>query len=90
MHASDSSLNIGSLAQVGAYERGSSDDDSVYVEIMEEVTHPAYNPDTHEFDFRLLRVGGWVRNMWYFYLCNVCHVSEANSIRFVLFSYLVL
>jgi hypothetical protein len=45
---------------VGAYERGSSDDGSVYVQVVEEMTHPAYNSDTHEYDFRLLRIGGWV------------------------------
>ena len=45
---------------MGAYERGSYNDGSVHVQIMEEITHPEYNPDTHEYDFRLLRVGGWV------------------------------
>lgn len=56
-----STINIGSFAQVGAYERKSLKDDSVYVQIVEEISHPEYNPDTHEYDFRLLRLGGWVR-----------------------------
>ena len=56
-----STITVWSLAQVGAYERGSSIDDSVYVQIIEEITHPAYNPDTHEYDFRILKLGGWVR-----------------------------
>lgn len=58
--AAHCTINIGSFAQVGAYERKSLKDDSVYVQIVEEISHPEYNPDTHEYDFRLLRLGGWV------------------------------
>lgn len=46
---------------MGAFDQSSSSsDNAVYVKLLEEDTHPMYNPETHEYDFRVLRVGGWV------------------------------
>jgi hypothetical protein len=57
---SDSTITIGSLAQVGALKRGSSNDGSVYVQIIEEITHPDYDSRTDEYDFRVFKLNAWV------------------------------
>lgn len=45
---------------MGALERGSSNDGSVYVQIIEEITHPNYDSRTDEYDFRILKLNAWV------------------------------
>jgi hypothetical protein len=57
----DSTLNVGNVAQVGAQTRDSSKDGSVRVQIVESLNHPAYNDGTKEYDFRILKLSGWVR-----------------------------
>ena len=55
-------IQVGDIAQVGAIRRDSTQDGSVKVRILKTTVHPQYNPLTHEYDFQLLRLGGWVSN----------------------------
>ena len=56
----NSALSVGSIAQVGAQTRNSTNDGSVMVQIVDSVTHPDYNDGTKEYDFRILKLSGWV------------------------------
>ena len=51
---------MGNIAQVGAMKRDSTNDGSIKVRISKTMIHPNYNPLTHENDFQLLHLGGWV------------------------------
>jgi hypothetical protein len=46
--------------QVGAVTRNSRDDGSVYAAVIDQEVHPDYNMDTEEFDFLVVKLGGWV------------------------------
>jgi hypothetical protein len=58
-----SARNDGGVVQVGAQTRGSTDDGSVYTAVVEQVPHPDYNRYTQEFDFMILKLGGWVSEL---------------------------
>jgi hypothetical protein len=46
--------------QVGAVTKNSRDDGSVYAAVIDQEVHPDYNMDTEEFDFLVVKLGGWV------------------------------
>jgi hypothetical protein len=67
-----SARNNGGVVQVGAQTRGSTDDGSVYTAVVEQVPHPDYKRNTQEFDFMILKLGGWVSEL------NI-HTSPGHS-----------
>jgi hypothetical protein len=46
--------------QVGAETRNSIDDGSVYAAVIDQEPHPDFNTETLEFDFLVVKLGGWV------------------------------
>jgi hypothetical protein len=54
----------GGTVQVGAQTRNSEEDGSDYMAVLEQNTHPNNNDRTEEFDFMVLKLGGWVGYLW--------------------------
>jgi hypothetical protein len=49
---------------MGAQTRNSEEDGSDYTAVLEQIPHPDFNDDTEEYDFMVLKLGGWVGYLW--------------------------
>jgi hypothetical protein len=48
------------VALVGAYEKGSTSGGAVYTTVVQRVEHPDFDKKTKEYDFLVMKLGGWV------------------------------
>ncbi|KAG7344265.1 trypsin-like serine protease [Nitzschia inconspicua] len=60
--AAHCSLPVGATVHVGARKRDSTHDGSVKVKVIDALRHPDYNEHSHEYDFRILQLGGWMQD----------------------------
>ena len=54
----------GGVMQIGAQTRNSVEDGSFYASVDMQVPHPDFNPDTEEFDYAAVKLGGWVSTVY--------------------------
>jgi hypothetical protein len=48
------------VALVGAHEKGSTAGGAVYTTVEQRVEHPDFDEETQEYDFLVMKLGGWV------------------------------